>query len=53
MRYQISDVVSPSGMIKNFLIGFPQQPDKLEFAGVRRTIPSPGGKVPQCAHWGG
>ncbi len=52
-RYEISDVVSPPGMIKNFLIVFPQQPDKLEFVGMRRTIPSPGGKVPQCAHWGG
>ena len=33
-------------MIKSFLIGFPQQPEKLEFAGVteRKTFP-PGGKV--------
>ena len=34
-------------------IGFPHPPDKLEFTEMRCTIPSPGGKVPQCAHWGG
>ena len=39
-------MVSPPGMIlKILIIVFPQQPDKLEFVGVRRTIPSPGGKV--------
>ena len=46
MRYQISDVVSPPGMyFKKVYIVFPQQPDKLGFVGLRRTIPSPGGKV--------
>ena len=39
--------------LKNMHVGFPQQLDKLEFAEMRRTMPSPGGKVPQCAHWGG
>ena len=31
-------------MILNLLIGFALLYDKLEFVGVRRTIPSPGGK---------
>ena len=35
------------------LVGFDQKWDELEFVGMRCTIPSPGGKVPQCAHWGG
>ena len=37
-------MVSPSGMILNLLIGFALLYDKLEFVGVRCTIPSPGGK---------
>ena len=37
----------------NVHIGFIQLLDKLEFVEMRCTIPSPGGKVPQCAHWGG
>ena len=31
-------------ILKIVMIGFTQQPDKLEFVGMRRTIPSPGGK---------
>ena len=45
-------MVSPSGMIKNFLIVFAQQPDKLVFAGLRRTIPSPGGQCHQLKETG-
>ena len=37
-------MVSPSGMILKLLIGFALLYDKLEFVGVRCTIPSPGGK---------
>ena len=38
-------MVSPSGMnLKIMMIGFTRVPEKLEFAEMRCTIPSPGGK---------
>ena len=47
MRYQISDIRCgiPSGdKFENWDDRFSQQPDKLEFVGMRCTIPSPGGE---------